>query len=181
MSSRKSFTRKSKKTVKQGNKKSYTRRNKKYYDKLLLEEQLSRNAIKELSEKTPVVAMGHGIKLLKKSKKNLRKGDMRNAFASLITAVAVLSATGPFNQHPNVKEKRLASEYKGRWTSQGDQGQCAEIGDQMEIDSHGLKQVSNSLPRPGYEPSARNNSNRAGLCDGLSQPGQNITNNGLSS
>lgn len=116
MSSRKSFTRKSKKSVKQGNKKSYTRRNKKYYDKLLLEEQLSRNAIKELSEKTPVVSMGHGIKLLKKSKKNLRKGDMRNAFASLITAVAVLSATGPFNQHPNVKEKRLAGEYKGRWT-----------------------------------------------------------------
>ena len=63
MSSRKSFTRKSKKSVKQGNKKSYTRRNKKYYDKLLLEEQFSRNAIKELSEKTPVVAMGHGIKL----------------------------------------------------------------------------------------------------------------------
>ena len=116
MSSRKSSTRKSKKNVKQGNKKSYTRRNKKYYDKLLLEEQLSRNAIKELSEKTPVVSMGHGIKLLKKSKKNLRKGDMRNAFASLITAVAVLSATGPFNQHPNVKEKRLAGEYKGRWT-----------------------------------------------------------------
>ena len=83
---------------------------------MLLEEQLSRNAIKELSEKTPVVSMGHGIKLLKKSKKNLRKGDMRNAFASLITAVAVLSATGPFNQHPNVKEKRLAGEYKGRWT-----------------------------------------------------------------
>ena len=116
MSSRKSFTRKSKRNIKRGNKKNYTRRNKKYYDKLLLEQQLSHNAIKELSEKTPVVAMGHGFKLLKKGKKNLRKGNMRNAFASLITAVAVLSATGPFNQHPNVKEKRLAGEYKGRWT-----------------------------------------------------------------
>jgi hypothetical protein len=116
MSSGKAFTRKSKRSIKQGNKNSYTRRNKKYYDKLLLEQQLSHNAMKELSEKTPVVSMGHGFKLLKKGKKNLRKGNMRNAFASLITAVAVLSATGPLNQHPNVKEKRLAGEYKGRWT-----------------------------------------------------------------
>ena len=147
MSSRKSFTKKSKKSVKQGNKKSYTRRNKKYYDKLLLEEQLSRNAIKELSEKTPVVSMGHGIKLLKKSKKNLRKGDMRNAFASLITAVAVLSATGPFNQHPNVKEKRLAGEYKGRWT--GDPHELAKwhVGTNPKKKLKTRKEKSKKKPR----------------------------------
>ena len=120
MSSRKSFTRKSKRNIKRGNKKNYTRnrnrRNKKYYDKLLLEQQLRYNAIKELSEKTPVVSMGHGFKLLKKGKNHLRKGNMRNAFEALLTAGMIFSVTGPFNQHPNVKEKRLAGEYKGRWT-----------------------------------------------------------------
>ena len=122
MYSRKSFTRKSKRNIKRGNKKNYTRnrninrRNKKYNDKLLLNQQLRYNAIKELSEKTPVVSMGHGFKLLKKGKNHLRKGNMRNAFEALVTAGMILSVTGPFNQHPNVKEKRLAGEYKGRWT-----------------------------------------------------------------
>ena len=116
MSSRKAFTRKSKRSIKQGNKNSYTRRNKKYYDRLLLKQQLRYNAIKELSEKTPVVSMGHGFKLLKKGKNHLRKGNMRNAFEALLTAGMIFSVTGPFNQHPNVKEKRLAGEYKGRWT-----------------------------------------------------------------
>jgi hypothetical protein len=36
--------------------------------------------------------------------------------ASLLTAVAVLSATGPFQQHPNVKTNRMTKAYKGRWT-----------------------------------------------------------------
>ena len=110
-------TRKSKGKISKTNiKPRLTKRNKKYQKKMLLEEQLSKNMIKQMSEKTPVVSMGHGIKLLSKSKKNLRKGNMSNAVASLITAVAVLSATGPFSRHPSVKEQRISKAYEGRWT-----------------------------------------------------------------
>lgn len=109
-------TKKNKNRITKKNKLRSTKRNKKYHKKLLLEEQLSKNMIKQISEKTPVVSMGHGIKLLSKSKRNLRKGNMSNAVASLITAVAVLSATGPFSRHPNVKESRVSKPYEGRWT-----------------------------------------------------------------
>ena len=98
-----------------------TRKNTSYLKKLELDEQLSRNIIKESASKTPVVAMGHGVKLLSKSKKQLRKGNVGNAMASLLTAVAVLSATGPFNKHPNVKEQRMTGKYEGRWTGDPDE------------------------------------------------------------
>lgn len=41
--------------------------------------------------------------------------------ASILTAVAVLSATGPFNKHPNVNESRMSRDYHGRWTGDPDE------------------------------------------------------------
>jgi len=103
------------------NKYRTVKKNKGYLKKLLLDEEISRNIIKESARKTPVVAMGHGVKLLSKSKKHLKKGNIGNAMASLLTAVAVLSATGPFQQHPNTKTQRMTREYEGRWTGDPDE------------------------------------------------------------
>ena len=94
----------------------FTRKNNSYLKKLQLDEKNSRSIIREYAKKTPIVSMGHSVKLLTKSKKEIRKGNLSNAMASLLTAVAVLSATGPFQQHPNVKTNRMAKSYKGRWT-----------------------------------------------------------------
>lgn len=102
-------------------KSKHTKKNVSYLKKLKLEEELSRSIIEEAASKTPVVAMSHGAKLLTKSKKQLRKGNVGNAMASLLTAVAVLSATGPFSQHPNVKKQRMTREYEGRWTGDPDE------------------------------------------------------------
>lgn len=59
----KSKTRKTKNKIK---KPRLTKKNTSYLKKLKLDEELSRNIIKESSTKTPVVAMGHGVKLLSK-------------------------------------------------------------------------------------------------------------------
>ena len=98
-----------------------TKKNKSYLKKIKLEEELKRNIIKESATKTPVVSMGHGIKLINKSRKQMRKGKVGNALASLLTAVAVLSATGPFNKHERIKEKRMTRKYEGRWTGDPDE------------------------------------------------------------
>jgi len=98
-----------------------TKKNKSYLKKIKLEEELKRNLIKESATKTPVVSMGHGIKLINKSRKQLHKGKVGNAMASLLTAVAVLSATGPFNKHERVKEERMTRKHEGRWTGDPDE------------------------------------------------------------
>ena len=117
---KKTRTRKSKSNIKKSRTRN-TRKNVNYLKKLQLEEELSRSIVKQTSAKTPVVSMGHGAKLLTKSKKQLRKGNVGNAMASLLTAVAVLSATGPFTPHPNVKQQRMTKQYEGRWTGDPDE------------------------------------------------------------
>jgi len=114
----KSKTRKSQTKVK---KSRHTRKNHRYLKKLQMEEELSKNIVRSNARKTPVVSMSHGTKLLSKSKKQLRSGKIGNAMASLLTAVAVLSATGPISKHPNVKEQRMSGKYEGRWTGDPDE------------------------------------------------------------
>lgn len=132
----KTKTRKSKNKIK---KPRLTKKNTSYLKKLKLDEELSRNIIKESSTKTPVVAMGHGVKLLSKSRNQLRKGNIGNAMASILTAVAVLSATGPFNKHPNVSESRMSRDYHGRWTGDPDELMKWHMDEQF---NHSLKSIN---------------------------------------
>lgn len=115
---------KSRKIIKKGNQKKFTRRNKKYLKKLQLEEQVSRSVIKKFSEKKPVVSMSHVVPLLKKSKRNLRKGNITAATMQLLTVLSIVSTLT--DQHPNIKEKRLPRKHVGPWT--GDPHQLLKYG-----------------------------------------------------
>ena len=115
---------KGRKIIKKGNQKNFTRRNKKYYKKLEFEGKVSRSVIKKFSEKKPVVSMSHVVPLLKKSKRNLRKGNITAATMQLLTVLSIVSTLT--DQHPNIKEKRLPRKHVGPWT--GDPHQLLKYG-----------------------------------------------------
>jgi len=128
-------TRRKRNNIRKSRPTSSTKKNSNYLRKLKIDEEMSKHMVKQISDKTPIVSMGDGIKLLSKSKKHLRKGKVSNAMASLLTAVAVLSATGPFNRHPNIKEKRMSRNYDGRWTGDPDELMKWHINEQFEPSS----------------------------------------------
>ena len=115
-------TRKMKRIKRQSNSNKVTRsRNRKYQKKLSKVDKMVKKSMKEQSDKQAVISMGHGLKLLKRSKANLRKGDLSKAMLSFMTAMAVVSAVGPFNKHELVKEQRMSKMYEGRWTGDVDE------------------------------------------------------------
>jgi|APSaa5957512535_1039671.scaffolds.fasta_scaffold24845_2 hypothetical protein len=120
---------KSRKIIKKGNQKKFTRRNKEYYKKLQLEEEVSKSVIKKFSEKKPVVSMSHVVPLLKKSKRNLRKGNIPAATMQLLTVLSIVSTLT--DQHPNIKEKRLPRKHVGQWT--GDPHQLLKYGAEINL------------------------------------------------
>ena len=96
-------------------------RNRKYHKKLSKIEEIVNKNVKNYSNATPVVSMGHGLKLLKQSKSNLKQGKLSKAMLSFMTAMAVVSAVGPFEKHGLTKEQRMSRAYEGRWTGDVDE------------------------------------------------------------
>jgi len=96
-------------------------RNRKYHKRLSKIEEIVNKNVKNYSNATPVVSMGHGLKLLKQSKSNLKQGKLSKAMLSFMTAMAVVSAVGPFEKHGLTKEQRMSRAYEGRWTGDIDE------------------------------------------------------------
>ena len=96
-------------------------RNRKYHKRLSKIEEIVNKNVKNYSNATPVVSMGHGLKLLKQSKSNLKQGKLSKAMLSFMTAMAVVSAVGPFEKHGLTKEQRMSRAYEGRWTGDVDE------------------------------------------------------------
>ena len=96
-------------------------RDRKYNKKLSKIEEIVNKNVKNYSKATPVVSMGHGLKLLKQSKSNLKQGKISKAMLSFMTAMAVVSAVGPFEKHDLTKEQRMSRAYEGRWTGDVDE------------------------------------------------------------
>jgi len=96
-------------------------RNRKYHKKLSKIEEIVNKNVKNYSNATPIVSMGHGLKLLKQSKSNLKQGKLSKAMLSFMTAMAVVSAVGPFEKHGLTKEQRMSRAYEGRWTGDVDE------------------------------------------------------------
>jgi len=77
--------------------------------KLKQDVEISRQVIENMSKKTPIIASSHGLKLLRRSKKNLSKGRPFKSAGEFLLATAILSASlNPYDPHHLAKKQNIA-------------------------------------------------------------------------
>merc|ERR1711871_91170 len=77
----------------------------KYSKKLAKEIELSKEMSKRISKKTPIVSAKHGISLIKRSKKNFKKGKTMASFRDLLVGITLVSAAVNPYEHDLAKER----------------------------------------------------------------------------
>tara|TARA_B100000575_G_scaffold294536_1_gene311262 strand:- start:28166 stop:29044 length:879 start_codon:yes stop_codon:yes gene_type:complete len=90
-------------------KKTKSRLSRKQSKKLKREIELSKEMSKRISRKTPMVASSHGIKLLKRSKRNMSKGRPLASARDFLLATSILTAAlSPYDPHPMAQKSKIA-------------------------------------------------------------------------
>ena len=105
--SRKSQKAKSK--ASKSRKKTKSRLSRRQSKKLKREIELSKEMSKRISRKTPMIASSHGIKLLKRSKRNMSKGRPLASARDFLLATSILTAAlSPYDPHPMAQKSKIA-------------------------------------------------------------------------
>ena len=90
-------------------KKTKSRLSRKQSKKLKREIELSKEMSKRISRKTPMVASSQGIKLLKRSKRNMSKGRPLASARDFLLATSILTAAlSPYDPHPMAQKSKIA-------------------------------------------------------------------------
>jgi hypothetical protein len=98
-----SKTRKSPKRSKKSN------QSRKQSKRLKREIELSKEMSKRVSRKTPMIASSQGIKLLKRSKRNMSKGRPLASARDFLLATSILTAAlSPYDPHPLARKSKIA-------------------------------------------------------------------------
>ena len=88
-------------------KKTKSRLSRKQSKKLKREIELSKEMSKRISRKTPMVASSQGIKLLKRSKRNMSKGRPLASARDFLLATSILTAAlSPYDPHPMAQKSK---------------------------------------------------------------------------
>ena len=86
-----------------------SRRTRKQSKKLKREIELSKEMSKRISKKTPMIASSQGIKLLKRSKRNMSKGRPLASARDFLLATSILTAAlSPYDPHPLARKSKIA-------------------------------------------------------------------------
>ena len=89
--------------------KTKSRQSRKQSKKLKREIELSKEMSKRISRKTPMVASSQGIKLLKRSKRNMSKGRPLASARDFLLATSILTAAlSPYDPHPMAQKSKIA-------------------------------------------------------------------------
>ena len=100
---------KAKSRASKSRKKTKSRLSRKQSKKLKREIELSNEMSKRISRKTPMVASSHGIKLLKRSKRNMSKGRPLASARDFLLATSILTAAlSPYDPHPMAQKSKIA-------------------------------------------------------------------------
>lgn len=104
-----SKTRKYSKSRKSPRRSQKSYQSKRQSKKLAKEIELSKEMTKRMSKKTPMVASSQGIKLLKRSKRNMSKGRPLASARDFLLATSILTAAlSPYDPHPMAKKSQIA-------------------------------------------------------------------------
>ncbi len=89
--------------------KTKSRQSRKQSKKLKREIELSKEMSKRVSRKTPMIASSQGIKLLKRSKRNMSKGRPLASARDFLLATSILTAAlSPYDPHPMAQKSKIA-------------------------------------------------------------------------